>query len=85
MFKDFATVATEWAAHIPFDTVVWLVWGSFGGIFLIALVLTLAVPAVRSASKRPFLCLNYAYTALTFAAFLLVNDLQSSAFVAAVF
>ena len=70
MFENFAQTAAAWAAKLPFDTLIWIVWGSYGGVFALTFILTLALPHVRAASKKPFLCLGYAYTALTFAAFL---------------
>lgn len=85
MFSDFAKSAAAFAAKFPFDNVVWLTWGSFAAIFVLAVTLCLALPNVRSASKRPFLCLVYCYTAVTFAVFLTANPLEQSAFVASIF
>lgn len=85
MFENFATSVIEFAAKIPFDTVVWIVWGSFFGFYLLTFILNLALPAINASSKKPFLGLVCAYTALTFAAFLTVNEINSAAFVAAIF
>ena len=85
MFSDFANSMAEFAAKFPFDNVVWLTWGSFAAIFVLALTLCIALPNVRSSSKRPFLCLAYCYTAVTFALFLTVNSLEQAAFVACIF
>lgn len=85
MNTDFAQIVRDFAAKFDFNTLLWFVWGSFAALFVAAAVLCLALPQVRSASKRPFLCLVYAYTALTLALYLTVYDLQSSAFTAALF
>ncbi len=85
MFQSLAGKFAAFAARFPFDTLVWIIWGSFAALFVAALSLCIALPAVREAGKRPFLCLVYAYTALTFALFLTVNAVQEALFVACVF
>ena len=73
------------AAQIPFETVKWLIWGSFIAIFVLSLTLTVFLPHVRAASKRPYLCLLYAYTALDFALFLTAYRIEDAAFCACIF
>ncbi|MCH5147018.1 MAG: hypothetical protein J1F61_03300 [Clostridiales bacterium] len=85
MFETLARNITALAAKASFDSLVWLVWGSFIAIFILALTLCLCLPAVRSSSKRPYLCLLYAYTAVTFALFLTVNEVEQAAFIACIF
>ncbi len=78
--KMFSTISS-----VPFDTLIWIIWGSFAGIFLLVLILSLALPKMRSASKRPFLCLVNAYSAVTLAAFLTDSELPQSVLAAALF
>lgn len=85
MFEDFMQNLYAQAAALPFDTLVWLVWGSFGGLFLLTLLLSAGMPKVRRASKTPFLCLANVYTMLTFATFLIKGGVAQAAFVSAVF
>lgn len=85
MFETFFQNVAAFAAQIPFDVLVWLIWGTYAGIFLLTAVLTVLVPSFKAASKRPYLCLTYAYTALTFALFLMVNAIEKAAFTACVF
>ena len=70
---------------IPHDKLMWIIWGSFAAIFLLALVLSFLSNAVRSASKRPFLCLVNAYTAVTLAGFLIGSELAPAILAAALF
>lgn len=85
MFESLARNAADFAAKISFDALVWLTWGSFAALFILTLTLTLALPELRVASKRPFLCLVYAYTAVTLALFLTVNAVEYAAFTACIF
>ena len=85
MFSSFLENLRSLAASIPFDGLVWLVWGTFAGIFVLTLVLSLLLPKVRVASKTPFLCLVNAYTGVTLAVFLLHEELSGALFVAAAF
>lgn len=48
-------------------------------------ILSLALPKMRAASKRPFLCLANAYAAVTLAAFLTSNELPQAILAAALF
>lgn len=72
-------------ASIKFDVLIWIVFGSFAAIFAAVLILCLLVPKMRSASKRPFLCLVNAYAAVTLTAFLTANDLAQSVLAAVMF
>lgn len=85
MFDSLAQNLAALAEKIPFDALMWLCWGSFGVIFILAVTLTLALPNVRCASKRPFLCLVYVYTALTLALFLTVSAFEDALFIACIF
>lgn len=85
MFENLSQSVANAAAAVPFGTLLWIIWGTFIAIFVLSVTLTVCLPAVRSASKRPFLCLLYAYTALTFALFLTVNKIEDAAFSACIF
>lgn len=67
LFKDFY----GWIDSLPFDTLIYFIWGSYLAIFLVALVATLASKKIKAASKKPFLSLTNAYAAITLAAFML--------------
>lgn len=85
MFESLAQSIADAAAKISFDSLVWFAWGSFAAIFILALTLCLCLPSVRSSSKRPYLCLVYAYTATTFALFLTAFSIEQAAFIACIF
>lgn len=85
MFTDFAQNMAAFASKFPFDNLVWLAWGSFAAIYVIVLTLVFALPNVRAASKKPFLCLVYCYTVITFEVFLTANTFEQSLFVAGIF
>lgn len=85
MFQSASSSLAAFAAKFSFDTLVWMTWGTFIAIFILVLTLTFALPTVRAASKRPFLCLVFAYTATTFALFLTVDEIEGAAFVACIF
>lgn len=70
---------------IPFNTLLIVVFGSFGALFVLALAASMLSSKIRSASKRPYLCLVNAYTAITLAAFLTANELAPSLIASAVF
>lgn len=85
MFNDLANKIYLSVSKIPFDFLVWFVWGSYLAIFLIALVLTIKSKRVRAASKLPFLCLTNAYAGVNLALFLLKCDVAQSVLTAALF
>lgn len=85
MFESFFQYIAAAAATISFDSLMWFVLGSFAAIFLLSLTLCLSLPAVRQTSKRPYLCLVYAYTATTLALFLTEYAIEQAAFVACIF
>ena len=73
-FKGFYS----WFEGIPFDTLIYFIWGSYLAIFLIALIATLASKRIKAADKKPFLCLTNAYAAVTLAMFMLENGFAQS-------
>lgn len=75
----------SYLSSIPFDTLVCIIWGSFAAVFILAFIMCLALPKVRAASKRPYLCLANAYAAVTLSAFLIKNGLPKSVLAAAMF
>lgn len=85
MFESFFQSIAAAAAKISFNSLVWLIWGSFAAIFILSLTLCLCLPAVRQTSKRPYLCLVYAYTATTLALFLTAYSIEQAAFTACIF
>lgn len=85
MFENLSQSVASAAANVPFATLLWIIWGTFIAIFVLSVTFCICLPAIRQASKRPFLCLLYAYTALTFALFLTVNAIEDAAFTACIF
>lgn len=67
-----------WFDTLPFDTLIYFIWGSYLAIFLVSLTLSLCSKKFRAASKKPFLCLTNAYAAVSLAAFMLRSDLAQS-------
>ena len=65
-------------SSIPFDTLVWIILGSFAALTVLTLILCFAIPKFRASGKRPYLCLVNAYTALILAAFLMGEPLAQS-------
>lgn len=85
MFYKFAEKLYSAVAKIPFDYLVWFVWGSYLVIFAAVMVLTLVLPKAKGLSKRPFLSLTNAYTAVNLALFLLKCELAQSILVSVLF
>lgn len=85
MFNDLANKIYISVSKIPFDFLVWFVWGSYVAIFLVALILTFVSKRVRASSKMPFLCLTNAYAGVNLALFLLKCDVAQSVLTAALF
>lgn len=72
-------------SSVPFDTLVWIILGSFAGITLLTAILTFVLPKIRVAEKRPYLCLVNAFTAVVLAAFLTEQPLAQSVLAAVIF
>lgn len=85
MFTRFVNDVYSFVAKIPFDTLVWIVWGSYLGVFAVVLALTVASKSVKAASKRPFLCLTNAYTAVNLSVYLLKCDFAQSVLISVLF
>ncbi len=85
MFTRFVEEIYSFVGNIPFDTLVWLVWGSYLGLFSVTLVLTFVSKSVKSANKRPFLSLTNAYTAVNLSVYLLKCDIGQSVLISALF
>lgn len=85
MFAEFVNGIYSAVSKIPFDSLVWFVWGSYLCIFLIAFVATVACKRLRGVCKRPFLCLTNAYAACNLALYLLACDLAQSVLITALF
>lgn len=85
MFSSFIEKLYSSVTSVSFDTLVWIILGTFIGITALIVVLVFAVPKIRSAEKRPYLCLVNAYTAVVLAAFLSKQSLAQSALAAVIF
>lgn len=85
MFSNFINNIYSSIEKLPFDTLVYIVWGSYVAIFLAALAATLFSAKIKCASKRPFLCLTNAYAALTLAMYLMKCGLGQSVMAAVLF
>ncbi|MDE5722273.1 MAG: hypothetical protein K2I30_06020 [Clostridia bacterium] len=85
MFSENINKIYDGLASIKFDTLIWIIWGSFLGLFALVFILGFILPKIRAASKRPFLCLVNIYAAVTVAAFLTANGLGQSVLAAAIF
>lgn len=85
MFIEISRKISSLVAKIPFDTLVWAVWGSYVAIFFIAFLATLISQRAKSAEKKPFLALTNAYTGVNLAVFLLKCPLAQSLIVTAMF
>lgn len=85
MFSQFIDKVFSTIGRVPFDTLMMIIWGSFAGIFVLTFLLSLALPGIRAASKRPFLSLANAYSAVTLAAFLTAVELPQAILAAAIF
>lgn len=85
MFTQLIDSIYSAVSSIPFDALVWSVFGSFAAIFLIVLFCTVMLKPVKFASKMPYLCLVNIYTALTLAVFLTKNAFAHSVLAAVLF
>lgn len=85
MFSEFINGIYSKIAGISFDTLLWVVWGSFAAVFVATLFLSLCVPKIKAASKKPFFYLVNAFAALTFGAFLTEESLPQSVLAAVIF
>lgn len=85
MFSKFVNEIYSKAANISFQNLMWIIWGSFGAIFAATLFLSLFLPKIKAASKKPFFYLVNAYSALTFGAFLTQETLPPSVLAAVIF
>ena len=85
MFSSIIEKIYSSVTSISFDTLVWIILGSYRGVTALLFVLAFAVPKIRSAEKRPYLCLVNAYTAVVLAAFLSRQTLAQAALAAVIF
>ena len=72
-------------SSIPFDTLVWIIFGTFAAITIFVVVLCFAIPKIRAAGKRPYLCFVNAYTAVVLATYLTAQPLAQSTLASALF
>lgn len=70
---------------LPFDTLVWAVWGSYVAIFALALLCCMFLKRFRTLSKRPFYALTNAYTGVNLALFLLEKELSEAIIISVLF
>lgn len=85
MFSDLINKLYDFIDGIPFDGLVWYVWGSYAAIFVSVFVLTLASRRFKAVSKRPFLCLTNAYAGVNLALYLSECGLAQSVMITALF
>ncbi len=85
MFSDLIDKLYNFIDGIPFDGLVWYVWGSYAAIFVLVFVLTLASRRFKAVSKRPFLCLTNAYAGVNLALYLSECGLAQSVMITALF
>ncbi len=85
MFSNFADKIYSAVAKIPFDSLVWYVWGSYAAVFVLCLVFVLLSKKMKAVSKRPFLCLTNAYAGVNLALFLLKCELAQSVMITVLF
>lgn len=85
MLSAFIDNLIAYVAKIKFDYLIAAVWGSYAAIFLAALVLTVASAKIKTASKRPFLCLTNAYAGVNLALFITRYTLTRTIFISAAF
>ncbi|MDE7440245.1 MAG: hypothetical protein K2N23_07045 [Clostridia bacterium] len=85
MFSKIIDKIYSSVSSIPFDTLVWVIIGSFAAITVFTVIMCFAVAKIRAAEKRPYLCLVNAYTAVVLSAFLTREPLAQSALAAVIF
>ena len=85
MFIEMSRRLNNAVAQIPFDTFVYIVWGSYIAIFIVAFFVTLFSQRAKRAEKKPFLSLTNAYSGVNLAVFLLKCTLSESIMVTAIF
>ena len=85
MFTKLINGAYSAISSVKFDTLMWIICGTFAGIFFVTLIATVFTRKIGMANKRPFLCLVNAYTAVTLAAVSTVNGFPQSVLAAAAF
>lgn len=80
-FKDvYAAISA-----LTLETALYICWGAFLFVFLLALVLTIFNAGVRRADKRPYLAMVNVFAAVTFALALTFEGLSFSVLISAVF
>ena len=85
MFKEMIDSVYSSLSSIPFDTLIWIILGTFLGITALVFILCFTVPKIKEASKRPYLCFVNAYTAVVLASFLTGDGLAQSVLASALF
>lgn len=78
MFSEIFNKLFSRIVSLSFDTLMFVVWGSFFVIFVLSFFACLFSPTIRGSSKRPYLCILNAYSALTMIVFLTKNDIPHS-------
>lgn len=85
---DIFSFFTTWQgviSSLPYATLLWCVWGSFGGLSALSLGLCAFLPKFKSASKRPYYALFTVYSLFTFVLFLGKSTLSVALSVSALF
>ena len=85
MFIEMSRNIKSFVAQITFDALVWSVWASLAGIFIICLFSVLFSRRAKEASKKPFLALINAYSGVNLAVFLLKCPLNEALIITIMF
>lgn len=85
MFSEFFNNLYAKLDKLPFDTLIYIIWGSYIVLFLAVLISAACSEKIKSASKKPFLYLTNVYAAVTFAAFALKCEIAPSLTAAVIF
>ena len=85
MFSEFADKIYSFVSKMPFNTLVAAVWGSYLGVFVLALLLCVFIKSLRACSKSPYLAFTNAFAGLTLALFTLEKELAEAVIVAVLF
>lgn len=78
MFNGFFENFFNLFINLQTDTVIMIIWGAYLALYIAVFIANMCSAKIKHASKRPFLSLTNAFTALTLSAFLLRYELVPS-------
>ena len=85
MFTGFFENFYNFFINLQTDTVIMIIWGAYLALYIAVFIANMCSAKIKRASKRPFLSLTNAFTALTLSAFLLRYELVPSLSVSILF